>query len=173
MQHKRVKAAYAAATVFFIGYLKPAPGTLGSVVTVPFALLLWRCGPFIYIAAALLIGLIGYWASAVVLEDIKTSDTPPVGAKAEDPSYIIIDEVLGMFITLFLPFSLLHIILPLPLLALVGLLFFRLFDILKPFNIGWIDKNIKGAVGVMMDDVAAGLYAGVTAALLLMAGTML
>jgi phosphatidylglycerophosphatase A len=78
-----------------------------------------------------------------------------------------------MLVTLFLPFALLHIILPLPLLALVGLIFFRLFDILKPFNIGWIDKNIKGATGIMLDDVAAGLYAGVTATLMLMAGTML
>jgi phosphatidylglycerophosphatase A len=169
---KRVKAAYTAATVFFIGYLKPAPGTLGSVLTVPFALLLWRCGALVYVAVTLLVGLMGYWASAVVLEDIKTSGAPE-SAKAADPSYIIIDEVAGMLVTLFLPFALLHIILPLPLLALVGLVFFRLFDILKPFNIGWIDKNIKGATGIMLDDVAAGLYAGVTATLMLMAGTML
>jgi phosphatidylglycerophosphatase A len=167
MKVYKTKIARLAATFFFVGYLKPAPGTLGSVVAVPAALFLWKyVGAAAYIVVTVLIGAAGYWASATVLTDIAAAEA---GDKPEDPSYIIIDEVAGLLIASFLPFSFLQILIPLPLLALACLAAFRFFDIIKPFNIGWIDKNIKGAAGVMLDDAAAGLYAGITVTLLFLA----
>ncbi|MDR2104497.1 MAG: phosphatidylglycerophosphatase A [Deferribacteraceae bacterium] len=159
MGKTRVKAAWMAATFFYIGCLKPAPGTLASIATIPFALLLWRCGAPIYAAATVFVGFFGYWAVKTVLDNRPVAES---GEKADDdPSYIVVDEVLGALIAAFLPFSLLQIAIPLPLLALYSFAAFRLFDIFKPFNIGWIDKNIRGAAGVMLDDAVAGLYAGV------------
>jgi phosphatidylglycerophosphatase A len=158
----RTKTAWTVATFFFIGSLKPAPGTLASIVAVPFALLLWKCGAPIYILATVFIGFCGYWATKTVLAEMSLSEG---GEKATDPSYIVIDEVAGVLLSAFLPFSLLQIVIPLPLLALSAFIAFRLFDIFKPFNIGWIDKNIKGAAGVMLDDAAAGLYAGAAVSL--------
>ena len=69
-----------------------------------------------------------------------------------DPGIVVIDEIVGQLITLFL--------VPLhPLTALAGFALFRFFDILKPFPAGWLDRHIHGGLGIMLDDVAAGLMA--------------
>jgi phosphatidylglycerophosphatase A len=178
----RIKIAYAAATIFYIGYLKPAPGTLASIVTLPFALFLWKFGGApLYAATTVIIGVLGYWASNIVLKDIAESplisENPAANEsnsdgskkKSLDPSYIVIDEVAGVLISAFLPFSLLQIVLPLPFLAISSFIIFRLFDIFKPLNIGWTDKNIRGAAGIILDDAVAGLYAGIAVTLLFLA----
>lgn len=70
----------------------------------------------------------------------------------EDPQKIVIDEVCGLGLTLcFCSASWLHLVL--------GFLLFRLFDIVKPWPVSWADQKIKGAWGIMLDDLLAGLYA--------------
>ena len=69
-----------------------------------------------------------------------------------DPGCIVIDEILGIFVTLTLAPN--H-----PVAWLLGFLFFRVFDVLKPFPIGWLDSHLHGGIGIMVDDVIAGIYA--------------
>jgi len=69
-----------------------------------------------------------------------------------DPGMIVIDEVCGMAVTLFaLPFV--------PIFVVGGFALFRVFDIFKPFPIRWFDKNVKGGLGIILDDVIAGVFA--------------
>jgi phosphatidylglycerophosphatase A len=75
----------------------------------------------------------------------KILDTP-------DSECIVIDEFLGMFITL-------TVAPPHPAAWFIGFVFFRIFDIFKPFPVSWIHERIHGGIGIMMDDVMAGLYA--------------
>ena len=69
-----------------------------------------------------------------------------------DPGCIVIDEILGMFITLTLAPN--H-----PVAWLLGFVLFRIFDVLKPFPVSWFDTHLHGGIGIMMDDVMAGIYA--------------
>ncbi|GLS85114.1 phosphatidylglycerophosphatase A [Cypionkella aquatica] len=139
---------------FGVGLLRPAPGTWGSLVAVILALLIDRyCGfPVLLLATVAVTGL-GFWAVSVELRDTPTAD----------PSEFVIDEVAGQWLALlfssaafwarghegFLPW-------PAPLAAF---LFFRLFDIWKPWLVGRADRRHDPA-GVMLDDLWAGLFAG-------------
>ncbi len=130
------------ATGAYSGYLPKAPGTWGSIVGV----LLWlplrnlAIGPYAAVVAALfVIGTIAAGAAEKIVD-------------RGDPGLVVIDEIVGLLIALALvPHH------PLPVLA--GFLLFRLFDILKPFPVGWLDQHIHGGMGIMLDDVVAGLYA--------------
>ena len=74
--------------------------------------------------------------------------------KNSDPSQIVVDEVAGQLITLmFIP--------PETIWYIFGLILFRFFDIKKPWPIGWLDKNVEGGMGIMLDDIIAGIFAGV------------
>ena len=146
--------AQAIATVAGVGHLRPAPGTWGSLAALPMAWALHLAGGF----PALLIGLAlaffgGWWATGVVTR----------GADDHDPSEVVIDEVAGQFIAL-LPLSYSAWKMDLAITALwpgwiAALLLFRLFDITKPGLIGWADRR-GDALGVMLDDVIAGVFAG-------------
>jgi len=69
-----------------------------------------------------------------------------------DPGSIVIDEMAGILIAgAGLPFNALH--------AVAVFVLFRLFDILKPFPVGWLDRRLKGGIGIVMDDLAAGILA--------------
>jgi len=132
------------ATWFGAGYLPKAPGTWGSLAALPFA---WGIanlsGSVGLIAASLLVFVIGIWASNVYMGLTG----------GEDPGPVVIDEVAGMWLTLaFVP----------PDLGLyaAGFVLFRIADIFKPWPAGWADRNIKGGLGVMLDDVLAALYSG-------------
>lgn len=131
------------ATWFGAGLLPKVPGTWGSAAALPFAwgLAAWGGAPLLA-AATLLCFLVGWWASATYV-DITGG---------EDPGEVVVDEVAGQWITL-LPAPLD------PLTYLVGFLAFRLFDIWKPWPVGWADRRIGGGLGIMVDDVLAGLYA--------------
>jgi len=138
------RLATAVATLGPIGHLKPAPGTWGSaaaVITAPFLFMPYsptvRC---LILAALFVLGSLAASRAEVVL-----------GKK--DPGCVIIDEVLGQWLT-YLPFS----ILP-TWQVLAGFLFFRLFDITKPFPIRRAENWLPGGWGVMIDDAVAGLYA--------------
>jgi len=132
----------AIATGLYSGMAPKAPGTWGSA----FALLPWLFCRNLnlpsYLGVLAFIFLIGF-LSAGSAE--KILDTP-------DPGCIVIDEILGMFITLTLAPN--H-----PAAWILGFLLFRLFDIFKPFPISWFDTHLHGGLGIMLDDVIAGIYA--------------
>ena len=133
------------ATMGGIGWLKPAPGTWGSLVVLPAALL----GPLPVLFLAILVTLIGFYAVREVLRD-----TPN-----QDPGWIVVDEAAGMLLALTglsVDASLWGV--------LISFGLFRVFDIFKPWPISWADQQ-KGAFGVMLDDIFAGAL--VAAALML------
>ena len=148
------------ATVFGVGHIRPAPGTWGSAVGVLAALALQYIGGFpLLLIATVLVFFIGWWATA---ETTRGSDD-------HDPSEVVIDEVAGQWIALLLvSFGAWHAGVD-PLLMypgwIAGFALFRLFDITKPSIIGWADRR-GDALGVMLDDVFAGIFAAVCTGIL-------
>ena len=146
------------ATVFFVGHLKPAPGTWGSLAALPAAWGLHALGgPVLLIAATAAVFAVGWWATRV--ETAGTDD--------DDPSEIVIDEVAGQWIALW-PVSIGAAMSGSAFTALwpgilVAFLAFRLFDIWKPGPVGLADRQ-GGPVGVMLDDVIAGWLAAMVVA---------
>lgn len=145
------------ATVGGVGLLRPAPGTWGSALALGLAYALALLGEAsALLAAILLISALGLWAA----------DAHARQSGREDAGEIVIDEVAGQWIA------------ALPLayggpwwgwLLAFGL--FRLFDIAKPWPVGWADRRVKGGLGVMLDDWLAGaLAAAVLWTLLVMTG---
>ncbi|WP_431284486.1 phosphatidylglycerophosphatase A family protein [Humitalea sp. 24SJ18S-53] len=122
-----------------VGHLRPAPGTWGSAVVLPFA---WA-GPWACLAVSVLCLVLGFWA----LRD-----------RTDDPGWVVVDEGAGQALALA----------AVPAVAGLGFLawvlgafaLFRLFDIAKPGPIGWIDRQ-PGALGVMGDDMLAGAFAAI------------
>ena len=147
------------ATYMGIGYLPLAPGTWGSAAAIPLAWIVHGLfGLTGFVVAALLITLVGWWATA------KYTESTP----SHDPSEVI-DEVAGMFIAL-MPLSaglwfagVNSWTFPWP--GWVGaFVLFRIFDMLKPGPVGWADRR-DDAWGVMLDDLIAGAMAAVVIAL--------
>ncbi|HEV2333669.1 MAG TPA: phosphatidylglycerophosphatase A [Gammaproteobacteria bacterium] len=127
---------------FGAGLSPKAPGTMGTVVTIPIYVLLMYLGQPVYwafLVVALVAGIYicGYTAKVI---------------GADDPKSVVWDEVVGYLITMLgLPLGWVWI--------LAGFLLFRLFDIWKPWPIRWLDRNVKGGLGIMVDDVAAAIPA--------------
>jgi len=146
------------ATFGGVGYAKKAPGTWGSLAAVPFAAAVAYLGGF---SAMFLTAVVLYFAGAWSVGKVT-------GATGDlDPQQAVIDEVVGVFVTL-LPFSgILKGSWSHWWLYPAAFVLFRVFDILKPWPVGWIDRRIRNAHGVMLDDVAAGVMA---AAVLYLAG---
>ena len=135
------------ATWFGSGLIKGIPGTWGSLAALPFAAVIaWLGGFWALLAAAVIAFLVGIWASERYAEASRQSDPGPV----------VIDEVAGQWLSI-LPAA----ALPAPLLWHYALAFvlFRAADIGKPWPAGWIDRHLRGGWGIMLDDIAAGLYA--------------
>jgi len=144
------KAVMFLATGFYVGNIPPAPGTLGSLIGLPLCFLLAgiRLPPAI-ILAVLFIGFAVWIAHAA--EKLL---------KQKDPGCIVIDEVAGMVVTLIgLPFNLTT--------AGSGFIIFRILDILKPFPIRTLDKRLPGGIGIVADDVVAGIFANIILRILL------
>lgn len=145
------KLAYLIATFFGVGYCPKASGTAGSLATLPFAFLLAFYGGFPAMLAALaLIYILGTLATKEVLKHSASSD----------PSIVVIDEVAGQLVPLAYISAFVS---PAPnewwlFIALPSFILFRIFDIAKPFPASYFDKKIKNAHGVMLDDIAAGIY---------------
>ena len=135
----------AIATVLGLGYAPKGPGTFGTLGGVIFlGILLHFDIPFSLLALAITI-LITF-----ILGVISTNHLIPDWG--EDPQRVVMDEFVGYLITMILvPLSWTNI--------LLGFILFRFFDILKPLGIRAIDTKVKGGVGVMLDDVLAGIYA--------------
>jgi phosphatidylglycerophosphatase A len=137
------KPTHLLATWFGIGLLRPAPGTWGSLA----AVLLWFFLPHAHTWMWLILPLFILLSWYVCAEVNKDSDS-------DDHSSIVIDEVAGILVALaFVPDTAI---------AYFGAFsLFRLFDIWKPWPISWVDKNIKGGFGILLDDLIAGFFAGV------------
>lgn len=119
-----------------------APGTAGTLAAIPFYLLLSTLHPVVYLLATLMSVVLGVYLCG------RTSKALGV----HDHAAIVWDEFAGFFITmLFVPVSLTTVIL--------GFCLFRIFDIVKPWPASVIDTRIQGGLGVMLDDVFAGIYA--------------
>ncbi len=142
-QDIRKDPALMLATWFGCGLSPIMPGTVGSIGALPFAFLIHvTLGNFGLMAFSLLMFFIGCWASNRYLA--RYSENP-------DPGAIVIDEVAGQAL-------LLSVLFPTFNSYLVGLLLFRLFDIVKPWPVSVADEKIKGGLGVMADDMVAGFY---------------
>ena len=150
------------ATFFFVGHLKPAPGTWGSLAALPVFWALHQIGgPALAVASTVIVFLVGWWATAKATE----------GEDNHDPSEIVIDEVAGQWVAL-LPVSIGAAAAGSGVLTLypgwiAAFVLFRLFDIWKPGPVGWADRR-NDAFGVMMDDIIAGAMAAI--GVLLLAG---
>lgn len=149
-------------TLGFVGLLRPAPGTWGSLAALGLAYLICLVGgPFLLLALTVVVTVAGIWTIGQQIS----------GLPDQDPSEIVIDEVAGQWIAL-LPvvFGGWHAGVPLTALWpgwIAAFVLFRLFDIWKPGPVGWADRR-GGALGVMLDDVIAGVFAGL--GVMLMAG---
>lgn len=143
------------ATFFYVGLLKPAPGTWGSLAALPVAYALYMLGGVpLFLIATVAVFVLGWWATAKETE----------GKDDKDPSEIVIDEVAGQWIAL-APALIGADMNGADVLALwpgwvTAFLAFRLFDIWKPGPVGWADRR-GGPMGVMLDDVIAGVFAGI------------
>ncbi|MEH6497705.1 MAG: phosphatidylglycerophosphatase A [Pseudomonas marincola] len=130
-------------TWFWTGLSPKAPGTMGSLAALPLGFLLLHFGgQLLLLEGIVVVFCIGLWSTHVYVTRSGRSD----------PGEVVIDEVAGQWIPLLVAGTN-------PLLYLLGFALFRLFDIWKPFPISWLDQNVKGAFGVMIDDILAGLVA--------------
>ncbi|WQY67556.1 phosphatidylglycerophosphatase A [Helicobacter pylori] len=137
-------------TLFFSGYSKKAPGTIGSLVA-----LLLGLPILIFSANTLFLGAVFVGLIAIAQIDKEEEET-----KIHDSSYIVIDELVGMWLAMAISgLSLAGVIL--------SFIFFRIYDITKPSFIGTIDKEVKGGLGVVADDALAGVLAGLSALLVI------
>ena len=133
------------ASWFGVGLLPGAPGTFGTLTAVPLVLGLNQLGEFYEGLALIFFIPTAIWCSSVCEKLLNQNDPPEV----------VIDEVSGFLLTLFL--------LPLTWLTLcLGFVLFRFFDIAKPFPIRRLERRLTGGTGVVLDDLLAGLYANLT-----------
>lgn len=139
--------AYLIATWFKSGLSPKAPGTVGSLATLPLAfVMIYFYGTLGIGIAAILIFILGLKATQIVLKD---------SVDDQDPGFVVVDETVGQLLAFLFVAHL-----PLNLWAYIfGFTFFRIFDIIKKGPVGYFDRNFHGAFGVMFDDVVAGLMA--------------
>jgi len=124
------------------GLAPKAPGTFGTLAALPFYFLLSGLNLQLYITVVVLAALVGIWICDKTADALGVHDHPA----------IVWDEFVGMWITLIaLPVGWLPV--------LLGFGLFRLFDIIKPWPISWLDKKVSGGFGIMIDDVLAGVFA--------------
>lgn len=133
-------------TFFGVGYTPFAPGTWGSLATIPLLYLLAHFNiPFLTVISATFVLLL---VASLIADRVEQE------MDIHDPSWIVFDEVLGMITTwLFSPSESLTDLITI-------FVLFRIFDILKPWPVSTIDKKINNGLGTMLDDIMAGLYAG-------------
>lgn len=149
------KIANIIATYFGLGLSKFAPGTMGSLGTVPLAyLLIYYGGAVALLTFAVVLFFIGVKATEIVIKE----------SNIEDPSKVVIDETVGQLLT----FSLVALLFPDLLLGVqssvyyvCGFVLFRFFDIKKMGPVKYADTKINNAYGVMLDDVFAGIFASI------------
>jgi len=128
---------------FGSGLAKKAPGTMGTLAAIPIYWLFAQTNLFVYSLLTLIVTVAG----------IPICDIAAKKLDEHDFGGIVWDEIAGYLITMWLvPFSWQAMVL--------GFILFRFFDILKPWPIKWIDRQVHGGLGIMLDDVLAGVFAG-------------
>ena len=129
----------------YVGFFPIAPGTAGSLAALAlFAVIRWVGLPGLELAVIAVVFAVGVWAAS--------GTEAALGRK--DPGVVVIDEVLGMLITLaFIPVSIAGVA--------AGFLLFRLLDVIKPYPAAQLE-HLHGGLGIMADDAVAGLYAHLT-----------
>ncbi len=137
-----------------VGKIKYAPGTVASLITCLLFLLLIN---FFNISILFLFTLIIFCYSFIAINNSFNE------FDSEDPQEIVIDEVIGQMLTL-LAIPIYETLYPLPKIyyCIGAFLLFRLFDIWKPYPISYVDNNIKGSLGIMLDDILASVYSIIT-----------
>ncbi|MGD9221587.1 MAG: phosphatidylglycerophosphatase A [Desulfobacterales bacterium] len=129
------------ATGFFIGHMPFAPGTFGTLIGLPICFLLSRFHA----------GLVVLWVALFIGFAIGVASAAEKIFKKKDAAQIVIDEIAGVLVVFIgLPFNFYT--------AVCGFIIFRVFDIFKPFPIRWLDRNVSGGSGIVLDDVVAGIY---------------
>jgi phosphatidylglycerophosphatase A len=131
------------ATSMGAGFVPKAPGHSGTLTAVPLAWALAKGGRWVFVAGLLVVSLVGWWAAELFGR----------ASGKEDDQRIVIDEVAGYLTTLLLvPIT--------PVNLILAFVLFRFFDITKPPPVRQLDQHIGGGLGVMVDDLMAGVYAG-------------
>jgi phosphatidylglycerophosphatase A len=132
------------ATGFGVGYSSFAPGTLGTLIAIPVYFFLSAIPSPIFEITLIAFFFLSIWIS----------EKAEIFFGKKDDQRIVIDEMMGFLITmLWIPRTVYFII--------IGFFLFRFFDILKPFPIRHMERKLKGGFGVVLDDVAAGVYANI------------
>ena len=133
-----------------IGKIKYAPGTFASLASCLLFLLLITFFDFIFI---FFITLIVFSYSFIAINNSFDE------FRSDDPQEIVVDEVAGQLLSL-LAIPIYETLYPLPIIyyCITSFILFRLFDVLKPYPVNYVDNNIKGALGIMLDDVLAAIY---------------
>lgn len=127
---------------FGSGAIHPAPGTWGTLAALPLVLLWQQLPVSAYVAVLVVSTLLGIWLCDRTARDLGV----------HDHSGIVWDEFVGLWLTMLLaPTGWTWL--------LAGFLLFRLFDIWKPWPIGWVDRRVGGGLGIMLDDLIAGAMA--------------
>ena len=144
------------------GLSPKAPGTVGTLASLPVGLaILYYLGMETLFMLTLSITIIG------IFEINKYEKETGM----HDQQHIVIDEAIGMWLSLMIAYST-AITMNYPYVEFIAILFsfaaFRLFDIWKPSTIGWIDRELKGGLGVMLDDILAGIAGGLLTVVILM-----
>ena len=125
---------------FGSGLSKKAPGTMGTLVAIPFYYYLSQSFEYLYLPVLVLVIVSGVWICGKAANDIGV----------HDHGGIVWDEIAGYLLTMYwVSFSWQNVI--------FGFILFRLFDIAKPWPINWLDSKVKGGFGIMVDDLLAGL----------------
>jgi len=128
---------------FGSGLAKKAPGTCGTLAAIPVYCLFAQTPLLVYSLLTIAVTLLGISLCGIAADKLGEHDF----------GGIVWDEVAGYLITLwFVPFSWQA--------TLVGFILFRIFDIIKPWPIKWVDQKVHGGLGIMLDDVLAGIFAG-------------
>lgn len=143
-------------TWFGAGLLPIGPGTWGSAAALPFGFVIMAWGgPWALGVAIVLVTAAGWWAAGEFVKALN----------AQDPPEVVVDEVVSQWLVL--------MITPMTWWGyLAAFLVFRFFDTFKPWPASWVDQNIDGAGGVMLDDFIAGAYAFLVVAVLLWMGVI-
>jgi len=129
---------------FGSGAMPFAPGTFGTLAALPVYLLMQPLNLWAYLVVVLVMLLVGIWLCHVTSRDLGV----------HDHAGIVWDEIVGYLITMIAAPSGWQWI-------VAGFVLFRFFDIIKPWPIGWVDRRIHGGMGIMLDDVLAGVLAWV------------
>ena len=164
-------------TLFTCGNAKFAPGTVASLITV----IIWHCSLYLLPEFASQINLI--WLVVAIIAFFYGVVAVPFYEQhlnQKDPSSVVIDEFVGQMLALNISFIYISFFIESALLnankiwfiefvnPLICLVLFRFFDIVKPSFIGKIDREVKGGLGVMLDDLVAGILSGVIAVAIMM-----